>query len=390
MFNKKLFCLLIIPFLFNACTEDPSSIGAQLLEQDLINVEELNSFTDSLPQTSSYFKREIKLGTSNMLMIGKSHNVEASTLIKFLINPHDSLDSGILGDSIIITEAKVQFTKTYVFGDSNSTFDFSAHKITSDWSSAGFTADSLPSLMFDPADAASNKDLTDSLLTFTLDNQLALSWLKAAADTSDKSDKGIFIKPGESVTQVAGFQALISTTGAPIPKLFIVIEKPGVYVDTLDFISTLDVSVVSGPLPDVSPENIVVQSGLAANAKVWFDLSSIPENVIINSAQLTLTLDSTETVTGSVFRNSLLVYNLADTTSKDSITAEAIQLVRQNNTFTAKITSYVKDWVSKNNLGLLIRPGDQLTGVEIFAIKGSSASDAALRPQLTITYTRRK
>lgn len=390
MFNKKIvFVFLILPLLFIGCVEDPSPIGAQLLDQDLIEVEELNSQTDSITQSSSSYKKVIQLGAANNILIGKAENVEASTLVRFLFNLPDSVIADIKNNNINILESSVELTRTYAFGDTNSSFNFSAHKILSNWTSGGFTADSLSSLNFEAAEVSSNKDLNDSLLVFDLDNLLVDSWFKAKADTSDKSDRGIIIKPSSPTGQVIGFQAL-SSTAVNVPRLKVVFEKPGAYKDTISFIATADVSVVSGSLPNVGAENIVVQSSLAAYSKLYFDLSKLPADAVINSAELTLSIDTLQSKTGSNFINSILVFNIVDSTSKDSITSESIQLVRSGNKFQAKITAFVNSWINKENLGMLIKTGDEFSGLEIFALKGSSASDSAMRPKLTVTYTKRK
>jgi len=63
-------------------------------------------------------------------------------------------------------------------------------------------------------------------------------------------------------------------------------------------------------------------------------------------------------------------------------------LAYSNNKFTGDITSFVRSWVTQNeNYGLLLEAGNQVLGLELFALKGSDFSTIAERPRLRVTYT---
>lgn len=65
-----------------------------------------------------------------------------------------------------------------------------------------------------------------------------------------------------------GFTAF-NTSGENDPRLRIIVEKPGAYVDTLiGYIST-DLSVVLGDIPNVGIENLAIQSSLTSEAKLF-------------------------------------------------------------------------------------------------------------------------
>ena len=388
--NKILIVLLIssLSFSFYQCSDAPSSIGADLLSPDIIDVLKLNSFTDSIAQSSLILPpTAIKLSSAERLLLGRKNDIEASLLIRFFISLPDSIKQDILSNSLNITSAYIKMIKTYTCGDETAPFDFTAHKINSVWS-LDFTADSLtPAFSYEPNDVIISKELSDSINIFFIDNQLALFMLQAAADTNNPDDNGIILKPTGNAEKVVGFQALTSSF-INYPELKVVIEESGV-VDTLDLISTIDLSVVSGNLPTVF-ENILVAAGYAINSRLAFDLSKLPQNVVINNAELTLTIDTTETIAGDFYINSLAAGFLADSLDADSIIG-TITLPRSGNTFSGSITSFVQSWVSiYDNQGILLRTSDQLNGVERFALKGSNTADAVLRPLLKITYTLKK
>lgn len=380
---------LIISLLQISCSETPSSLGADLLPRDLLNISELDSSVDSLYQSSNIYKRVIALSSADRLLLGKKDNVEAGILIKFLIYFDDSIKQQLLNNEVSVLSAEVKFTKNYTFGNSTSAIDFSAHKINSGWS-IRFTSDSLPLLNFDAADIGFNKSFSDSINSFNFDTQLALSWMKARADSSAPANNGLYLKPSISSEKIIGFQAL-TVEDLPYPLLDIVIEKTGVYIDTLSYFPSVDLSVVSGSLPDAGTENIAIQAGLNSEARLFFDLSSLSKEIIINYAELTLTVDTLKTVTGTSFTNSLRVNYITDSTNNSIDSSLLVFLDRDSNIFKGNISLYVqKAIIQNNNQGLVIAAGDKLNGVELFAIKGSNAAVFTERPRLQIKYTSRK
>jgi hypothetical protein len=380
---------LLISLLHISCSETPSSLGADLLPRDLVNISELDSSVDSLYQSSSIYKRVIALSSADRLLLGKKDNVEAGILIKFLIYFDDSIKQQLLNNELSVLSAEVKLTKDYTFGNSTSAIDFSAHKINSGWS-IGFTSDSLPFLNFDAVDIGFNKSFSDSINSFNFDTQLALSWLKARADSSAPANNGLYLEPSFSSEKIIGFQAL-TIEDLPYPILEIVIQKTGVYIDTLSYFPSVDLSVVSGSLPDAGTENIGIQAGLNSEARIFFDLSSLSKEIIINYAELTLTVDTLKTVTGTSFTNSLRVNYITDSTNNSIDSSLLVFLDRDSNLFKGNITLYVqKAIIQNNNQGLVIAAGDKLNGVELFAIKGSNATVFTERPRLQIKYTSRK
>ena len=90
-----------------SCSDSPSSLGADLLSQDLINILELDSAKDSLFQSSSTYKKVIALSNADRLLLGKKDNVEAGILLKFLIFFADSIKQQIINNELTVLSAKV-------------------------------------------------------------------------------------------------------------------------------------------------------------------------------------------------------------------------------------------------------------------------------------------
>ncbi len=385
---KKLFLVLIGSVLaLSSCSDDPSSIGVDILGGDLIKVVTVNSETDSISQNSHSVIRALKLGNSERLLLGKKDNAEASILIKFAFGLLDSVKNDILNNKINVISAQIEFAKNYLFVDQAAPLVVSMHKITNNWSSTDFTADSLPKLNYQSMNEFISSTLGDSLDVFKFNEQLAQEWLLSAVDSTKPDNYGIFIKPDASSQKIVGYQAL-SARALNIPRLRLVLEKPGVYTDTLSFFPTADLSVVTGTIPSVGAENLAIQAGMAVEAKVWFDISSIPSNAIIVSANFKVFSDTTEFISSKNFTNGLRALDLADSSSLTLTKESAVTLIKDSTGYGGDIASFVQNWVkTKNNQGFLVTAFDEGSGVDIFAIKNSNSSDITKRPKLIITYT---
>lgn len=390
--NKIIYSLFVAlsTLLLISCNDSPTDVGSGFLNQDNIQVKKFDSSIDSMSQSSYYFKKVYSLGSSNEILLGKAENVTSHILLKFVFALPDSFKNDLKANNINVLDSWVEMVKDYSFGDSNSAFDYDVYKINEYWNSSTFTADSFAFLSYDNTNLSANHNINnDSLFTFHLDVSLAKSWLQNNADTTLAANEGIVISP-TNTNKIIGFTAY-NITATNDPHLKIVVQKPGVYVDTLTGFVSSDISIVTGNLPSVGNENLAVQSSLSAQAKLFFDLSVIPANSVINSATLTLTVDTLKSKTGSPFTNALRVYPLKDSTTKEVNTNYPATLSRSGNTFSGSITNIMRAFNNGIvNQGLLIKTSTDLIGVDLFVFKGSNAADINKRPKLEIVYTRKK
>jgi hypothetical protein len=386
-----LFCVPIICLaILSSCSDSPTSVGKDIVKRDLVGVNKIDSYTDSLSQTSSYYKNVEAPGLSSTFLIGKADNVEAKTLISFDISLPDSLISDITAGSFTVTNAIVQFRKNYVFGDSLGKLDFSGYECTSGWTSAGFSADSLSSLTYNSTNVISNITPTDTTITFNIDKQLVTNWLTHAAVGDSVNNKGIFIDPSSSSQKIVGYESQFYGNIYP-PQLSVVIQISSSYADTLILGGYDGVSVVVGNLPNVNSHDLVVQGGLTARTKLKFDLSKVPNNVILNNVELVLKLDSLATIIGSDSSNTIVALKAtADTANNAYDTTQAVILTRNGNTIAGNVTSYVQQWLKGNNYGFILAPNYETGNTDLFSIYGSNYSVHSARPRLTIYYTYKK
>lgn len=386
-FNKILFFLfLFITSLFISCTDEPSSLGIELIGSENISAKIFDTAVDSAEQTSSYFKKVIPLGTADWLLIGKRQEITASALMKFVFGLPDSLKNDLIAENINVLDSWIIMRTRYVYTDSMESMNFTVHEVNSSWSSTAFTIDSLSKLNYEPSDVSSQFTITDTLYTFHIDGSLPLSWMTNAADKTLESNFGIYLDPTDASNKVIGFQAFTAIS-SEAAKLFVVIEKPGVYVDTINGFISADISLVDGPIPNLQSDLICTQSSVSIKSKLIFNLESVPPGIIINKAEIFITPDSTVSVKGSSFNNSLRLSYLK---YADSLNTEGnpVSLPFKDKKYSGDITSFVRNWIdTKNNNGILIESGSPASGLELFALKGSNYAEISERPRLRITYT---
>ena len=386
---KHIFLILslFILTLFSSCTDEPSSLGVELIGSENISAKIFDTAIDTIDQSSSYFKKVIALGSADWVLIGKYQDIKASALMRFVFGLPDSLKNDLKAGNINVLDSWIILRTRYVYTDSMAAMNFTVHKVNSSWSATAFTIDSLSTLDYEPTNVSSQFTPTDTLYTFHLDGSLPLAWMKNTADKTLESNYGIYLDPTLSSTKVIGFQAF-NAISAEAAKLFVVIEKPGVYVDTLNGFIAADISLVDLPNVPTLPTGLIsVQSSVAINSKLKFDLGQISASVVINKAEIFITPDSVYSVKGSSSNNSLRLSYLR---YADSLNTEGNPsfLSFKDNKYSGDITLFVRNWVSrKENNGILIEAGSPTSGLEFFALKGSDYYEFSERPRLRITYT---
>ena len=138
--------LLAVSLLFISCSDEPSSLGVELIGSDYIIVKTYDSINDTISQNSSYFKTVIPLGSADWILVGKYQSTEASSLLKFVFGLADSVKADVLADSINVLNSWIELRNRYTYIDTLATMNFTVHKVNSYWSVVVFTIDSLLTL----------------------------------------------------------------------------------------------------------------------------------------------------------------------------------------------------------------------------------------------------
>lgn len=374
----------------SSCSDEPSDVGVNLLRDDLVSVKTFDTMDTTVVQNSSYLKKVVPLGSASRIYIGKRDGLTASTLMRFFFTLDDSLKDDFVNGNIFITEATIKLTPKYTFTDETANLDFTVHKVNNRWSSTNFSAENLPDLMYDAEDVSFNKDFNDSLYTFNIDTALVASWLRNSIDTTTATNFGIYYQPTDASGKIVGFQALTAVS-SEAAKIDFVLEKPGSFVDTVQGFIISDVSVVEGDLPTLPQGEIGVQASLTAQSRLTFDLSFIPKGVVINSAQLIMTTDTLSSVFGSSFGTDINAFLLGDTTNVDSVIGTPSVMIREGDAYLGDVTNIVNSWIlGTPNNGFILKPANEVEGLELFALRGSDFPDSTMRPRLKLVFTERK
>ncbi len=386
-----LLAFLIISFV--ACNQEPTSIGSELIpNEDKITFKEFDSYKENIFQSSSAFEHKLKLGTSSKLLLGKFNNSESSILFRFSFSIPDSILNYLKTNQLIVKSASMQMIPKYTLGDKNALFDFRVHQIRSEWSLTGFDKDSIAQLKYDVNDVASSISVVDTLVKFDIKPEVVIEWLKAKLDASAPKNYGILLKPKPSTQRIIGFDA-VNPEKANLNTVFIVaLEKAPNYKDTLKINAYMDTHVLTGTIP-TSQNNFFVEGSFALRSFLFFDLKSLPKNIIINKATLELNVDPSKSYDGLPKSDTINVQILADSTTK-KLTADSTYrtiLGRKEDIFTGDVTWIVQNWQHGTaNYGMLLFLDDEEISAARIAFYGSKEQNKALRPRLKIIYSQKK
>ncbi len=395
---NRLIVLIVISvlllFFINSCNEDPTSLGANLLpDQDLITV---NSIDSSFFQKERVYATDsLALNSSSRVLLGKSDNVESTILMKFYMFIADSIKDAVRDNSIIIKSAVMEMEPIYTFGkESNTTFDFTIHKITSKWNSLEFGKKELPQLDYNPEDVSSNHQfLGDSLITMDFDKNLLLDWMKLSTNESQVDNHGVYFKFTDATNKIIGFPAISTLYDSVLTRIKVILEVPSKFTDTLTIQVSSDAHVVLGELPTSNNQNIFVQGGIPVRSNMFFDVSSIPNYAIINRATLKLFYDESESILSENSTNVLSAMMVQDfDSSKIDIGYPKVNFVKDSvNTFySSEITEFVQGWVTSENNGFQLYLLNEIATVNKLAIATDKHPNPALKPYLEIIYTSKK
>lgn len=392
----KLSFILSLILVLAGCNDEPTSVGSNLLPEDgKIQFKQLDSKETPIAQSSSHYEYKLYLGTSNYIILGKNSFVESSVLMQFAPPFTDSMVTYYKNSQFKVKKVWMEMKPVYKLGDESQNFSFSVHQIRSSWTSSGFDKDSIASLQYDNKDVSTSRVLVDTLLSFNIESTVVEEWLKNRVDAnSAPSNRGLFLKPASSCQRFLGFNAYGETASSNLPTLKIEYEQNS-KVDTLLSTPYMDVHVVTGALPAQS-QYFYLQGGMTLRGFLSFDLSSLPKDIIINSAKLELTIDTLKTLNGKPLSDSINVRALKDSVTKkftgDSLIVSVLK--RTNNVYSGEITWLVQKWISSSdpavNQGIALSLTDEERSVARLAVYGSKASDPAIRPRIKIVYIQKK
>jgi hypothetical protein len=229
------------------------------------------------------------------------------------------------------------------------------------------------------------------LITLDFDNDIIMEWIDLIMEGEVLNIPGVIYIPDMSSSRVLGFGAVsTSVPESGVPIIRSIVEVPGEFIDTLLARPFSDVYVPEGPDIDQSEERIYVQGANIYRSNLHFELSELPENITINNSVLRLYIDESESDFGTAGNDSLLIFSIQDSSSMALDSLSRTRLRRTDNYYEGALTAITQVLLTRDeNHGLNVRLEQELSTANKVALYGSNAADKAMRPLLTIIYTKK-
>jgi len=397
--------LFSILFMLTVCTDDPTSLGEKLIPNgDKISVDTLSSLKNNFNQTFSTFQKDtLYYGSSRRILLGNYNNLSIEMLLSFAIILPDSVKKQLKANEISLIDSWIEMKPNYWIGDKTQ-FLFSIHKINEDWTSVEFDDDTLATIKSTMSGDILLQDtysFTDSIITLKIDQDIVGDWVTRTYDKDKPNNNGLLFAP-ISNAGIVGFQALTAFPKSKYITLKMVFAKQGSYIDTIKAIPNIDIHTVTNTLLINPQGSSILQSASSIRGKLWFDISQVPENVIINKATLSLFIDETSTIRGTGAGVEDTVVITTDTVAVsffEKIGNELrvndkygkVALFKNKKLYSGDLRTFVQRWSNgEPNEGVQVILSDENRTASTIAFYNSSTIVDSLKPRLTIYYTKQK
>ncbi|GEM_PF-2484751 len=390
-----------------SCSEEPGITGYNLLNPlDSLILTRFDSTTiDSAFVNSNIICQAENLGDLRRFLVGyyesnelgHNENYTLHSLLNFNFLLNNDLKNKINQSQVSVVSARLKLTPIYIFKESYIAGNFSIDvwEIQNDWDSDTITSYGFNALVRGNEKIDIGNIDNDSVYFVNLDPTVVFNWLKKASKDTVKGLNGIILSPSSGTNYIKGF-ASINSNFQNEPTLLEVVIDNNQKIDTLKFNVKADVhvaifntqcGVISNP-----QAYLIVQSAIKTKSYLFFDISNIPKNAIVNSAYLRLYLDSTKSKFGTSFQDTIYVQFVREPNKYELDSSSAYSLVKTpEGYYQANISYYVEKWINDDlNRGLLMTTKDPEGGFEKFVFHGPKTPFFDKRPKLIINYSYKK
>jgi hypothetical protein len=287
---KNLLIIFSLLYIYSCSSENATSSNDELLIQGAYVSDTLYAIQDTFILGSP-----VRTSSSQQLSVGKFQGMSSNFLINFVFFP---------ADTIQLDSAYIEFTGAGNLGDGSLTsITVDAYKVLDQWG-GNANQDEFWRTYTPNGDLVYSGDLIlcDSLkdsikYKIPIDNATIKEWQQ----TDDSLQTGLYFTlssgSGEAIAEIASFNTTYNTNA---PKL--------IFKRETDSTAVWDTLVVGDDLPIYpdndgifqNTDNVYIASGNPVNSFVKFDLSKLPENIIIYSAELSADLDSSNSLVNSI------------------------------------------------------------------------------------------
>jgi len=378
-----------------ACSEDPTEANAIVSPVSLKDY----TFRDTViyADTTLSFRHYMPMNGTNNL-VGRYGGYQAFTIIQF--TPAYLPER----DTAQVYAATLRLKAVSWFGNSAGTVAFDVYRVMQPWNPSTFAWDSLQSGFYEQNIVRGTYSgivgADSEWISVSLDTAMVREWL--ATNTSTTTTKyGIILVPTPGSTVVRGFYEYTADTSLA-PSLQIIAGSPtGAARDTNAYIICSDTFVGNIDGLVSNPSLLYIQSGVVYRSTIHFNLSSIPRAAIINSAEMLLDQDPTNSSLNR-FSGDLAVvaHQLLSSSDTTQYTYTQYQTgtvkTGTTGTFAFNLRREAQAWLKESNFGVVLGATSYLdqysardreqSSFDLYAFFNQRAVDPSHRPRLKIIY----
>jgi hypothetical protein len=390
--------VLISTLIFISCNQPPPTASQSLIPtEDLIYATHVTSDTWNLSQSSSSFEKELKMGIADRVLLGQNAYSKTDLLFRYAVYLPDTTKSYLRNGTATITKAWMVMKPSYILGDSTKPFGFSAYQIRSPWGLLNFNRDSL-SVVLNTRDqqnvisnVPSNPTRKDSI-KFNIEPSVVAEWATYdSTNSNSKKNYGLIFIPTEGTDRYLGFRAVTSSTESQITYMKFAIHKDswGQFEDTIRVTPDMDTHIMEKQTLPTNNSEIYLEGSYVSRGFIHFDLSKIPQNIILNKAEFSIQVDVEKSLFSSPATDSLEMVVMGDSTKKSLNSDSSIVTL-----FKGDITWMMQKWIQRDNIypnqGAMLYISNDASTAEKIILHGSQDADKSKRPKLDIYYTQKK
>jgi hypothetical protein len=394
-----IFCFILISFYSEGCSDEPSSLGLNLVPPgDTGGVRIFDTNVDTMQITMANPKKNVNTSASQYLMVGKTGNYDSKALLQFYNLSRDYDSATVNSATITLRYHNYYFPSAQ--SDSLGQINFDVYKIQKSLTLSTVTLDSVDNNTFGNISQGSytGTPADDSEeVNISLNTSMVKDWLEYSADTSyPNKNYGIVLSTGISSSVIKGFYSRNTDLK---PRLQIIVTKNS-DTDTLYYDVSATTSLANNTMISPTNELFFLQSGIAYVGIMKFDMTRLPSTATINDVQLYLTMDPTSSILSNKTLsdnalNKLGAARVTDTAGLQTEVKKYFSSSPANNVFTLRLVSSdnvspFQRWLTgETNYGLFLYPFNMQSNLDMYAIYNVIASDPSKRPRLVIKYTPR-
>jgi hypothetical protein len=308
--TKVIYCTLILLLIFSACSDE-------MLLTD-VNRSMLNSYGEIKRDTlyaiaaRTYSGGKVNTGSSSKLLLGSYGGYNAQFLMKFTNLPNDT---------IVVDTVRLLLRVRSNMGDSTSMVNGTIYRVTSSWgndvnidsswdvrSNLDYSAATSLNFSISSADSAT--------LVFDLPVGLVDIWRDTV--TAGQQNFGLFFDY-QSAEQIIQFYSLENSTVDVLPRLVFIYKDTstdtgGIVYDTT--YASLDASLIDFD-GNLDQNTIYIGAGYSIYSFVQFDLSVVPSDAFVSTANFVFNQDVDRSVLDP--KDSQMIYLRDVTTAFDEL-----------------------------------------------------------------------